>query len=176
MKRSLALSVRDLVVFALLGAILFYTKQIEVLPNVHPLAMLIVTYTVVYRKRGIIPIAVFVLLQGVYAGFSLWWYPYLYLWPILWGAALLLPKNMSKKKAMIVYPAVCALHGFLYGTLYAPYQALAFGLDFKGMLAWIAAGLPYDVIHGVSNLFMGLLVYPLSKLLARLDSQNYSHS
>ena len=173
MKRSLALSVRDLVIFALLGAILFYTKQIEVLPNVHPLAMLTVTYTNVYRRRGIIPLAVFVLLQGVYAGFSLWWYPYLYLWPILWGAAMLLPKNLSNGKAMIVYPLVCALHGLLYGTLYSPYQALVFGLNFQGMLTWIAAGFPYDVIHAVSNLFMGLLVLPLTKLLKRLDAHGY---
>ncbi len=173
MKRSLALSVRDMVVFALLGAIMFYTKQIEVLPNIHPLAMLTVTYTVVYRRRGIIPVAVFILLQGVYAGFSIWWYPYLYLWPLLWAAALALPKKMSNKAAMIVYPLVCALHGLLYGTLYAPYQALVFGLDFKGTLAWIAAGFPYDAIHAASNLVMGLLVLPLSKLIARLDAHAY---
>ena len=56
---------------------------------------------------------------------------------------------------------VCALHGFLYGTLYAPAQAILFGLDFKGMLSWIIAGLPFDFIHGVSNFFCGALILPM---------------
>jgi predicted RNA-binding protein YlxR (DUF448 family) len=29
---------------------------------------------------------------------------------------------------------VCALHGFLFGTLFAPMQALFFNLDFNGKL------------------------------------------
>ena len=86
---------------------------------------------------------------------------------------LLLPRNMSNKKAMIVYPAVCALHGLLFGTLYAPAQALMYGLSFQAMLAWILAGLPYDLIHAAGNLFAGLLILPLSGLLRRLDRQAY---
>ena len=86
---------------------------------------------------------------------------------------MLLPKNMSPKIKCIVYPVVCSLHGFLYGTLYSPAQALMFGLDFSGMLAWIAAGFVFDAIHGVSNIFMGMLVYPLSQLLITLDKGKY---
>ena len=68
----------------------------------------------------------------------------------------------------MVYPAICALHGFAYGILYAPAQALLFGLDFTQTLAWIASGLPFDAIHGVSNIFTGMLVIPLSNLLKKL--------
>ena len=82
---------------------------------------------------------------------------------------MLLPKNMSSKKAVVVYMLVCSAHGFLYGVLYAPFQALAFGLSFKGTIAWITAGLPFDAIHGVSNFFLGTLILPLSKLLRRLS-------
>ena len=60
---------------------------------------------------------------------------------------------------------VCALHGFLYGVLYAPYQAIVFGLDFKGMLTWIGAGFYFDLIHGISNFFCALLVIPIVKIL-----------
>ena len=73
---------------------------------------------------------------------------------------MLLPKKMPKWLAPVVYCAVCAAHGFLYGTLYAPVQALLFGLSFKGMIAWIVAGIPFDITHGISNFFCGILISP----------------
>ena len=112
-----------------------------------------------------------VIINGVYAGFATWWVPYLYIWAILWGLTMLLPRKMPKWLACILYPAVCSLYGFAYGTLYAPAQALLFGFNFEQTLAWIVAGIPFDVIHGVSNLFAGLLVLPLSSLLVRLKSK-----
>jgi energy-coupling factor transport system substrate-specific component len=76
--------------------------------------------------------------------------------------------GMSPKTKAVVYPIVCALHGLLYGTLYAPAQALMFGLDVQGMVAWIVAGFPYDLLHMVGNLLAGLLILPLSQLLQKL--------
>lgn len=174
MARNISLSPRELTIFAMLGALMFCSKLLmEVLPNIHPLGMLTMCYTLVYRRRAIIPIVIYLLLQGVYAGFNLWWLPYLYLWPLLWVVTLLLPRKISPQKAMILYPVVCALHGLAFGTLYAPAQALMYGLSLKATIAWIVAGLPYDLIHAVGNFFVGLLVFPLSKLLSRLDRQVY---
>lgn len=164
------LSVKEMVIFALLGAIMFISKQLlEFLPNIHMLGMLTMLYTIVYRAKALIPVYVFVLLEGVIAGFSMWWIPYLYIWTVLWAVTMLLPKEMPAKIATPVYMAVCGLHGLSYGTLFAPFQALAFGLSFKGMLAWIASGLPWDVIHMLGNIAFGSLILPLSKLLIKLD-------
>ncbi|MBQ8720039.1 MAG: hypothetical protein IJY65_03295 [Clostridia bacterium] len=161
--------VRDMVIFSMLGAIMFATKVImELLPNIHPLGLLTVVYTVVFRKKALIPIYIYVFLNGIYGGFSLWWFPYLYLWTILWGVTMLLPRNMSAKVAVVVYAVVLFLHGALFGVLYAPAQALMFGLDFEATLAWIAAGLPFDVIHAAGNTVLSLLVLPLSRLLNKL--------
>jgi hypothetical protein len=74
---------------------------------------------------------------------------------------------MPKKIAVPVYMAVCGLHGFLYGVLYAPAQALMFGLDFKGTVAWIISGIPFDAIHGVSNIVAGTMILPLATILKR---------
>ena len=49
--------------------------------------------------------------------------------------------------------------------LYAPTQAILFGLSFEGTLAWIMAGLPFDLIHGVSNFFCGMLIMPIVSVL-----------
>lgn len=169
-KHSSPLTVRELVVFAMLGAVMFGSKIImEWAPNVHLLGMLTMTFTLVYRKKALFPIYIYVILNGVFAGFATWWVPYLYIWTVLWGAAMLLPRNMPKSIAVPVYAIVCALHGLLFGVLYAPAQALFFGLSFEGMVAWIIAGLPFDIIHSVGNLLAGLLIVPLSGLLTRLN-------
>ena len=76
---------------------------------------------------------------------------------------------MNPKIAPIIYMVVCALHGFLFGTLYAPAQALFFNLDFNGTIAWIVAGLPFDAIHAVGNVLAGLLIVPMAELLKKLN-------
>lgn len=154
----------------MLGAVMYGTKTImEVLPNVHLLGVLTIAYTLVYRKKALFPIYIYVFLNGLFAGFALWWIPYLYLWAILWGAAMLLPRNLSPKLLAITCMMICALHGFLFGTMYAPAQALLYGLSFKGMIAWIVAGLPWDAIHGISNFFCGILIIPIAKILLKCE-------
>ena len=169
-KKKAALSTREIVVFAMLGTILFLSKLImEWAPNIHLVGTLIIVYTLVYRKKALIPLYAYVILLGIYYGFATWWVPYLYIWTVLWGVAMLLPKNMPKKIAVPVYMAVCGLHGLLFGVLYAPAQALLFGLNFKGMLTWIAAGFPFDAMHALGNFAAGILVLPLTELLTKLE-------
>ena len=160
----------ELAIFPMLGAIMFCSKLImEFLPNIHIVGMLVMLYTVVFRVKALIPIYIYVFLTGLYAGFDIWWIPYLYIWTVLWAVTLLLPKDMPRAAAIAVYSVVCTLHGLLYGVLYAPVQALAFGFDFDQALAWIAAGLPFDIIHAVGNAIFGCFVFPLSKILSRLE-------
>ena len=159
-----------MVIFAMLGTIMFCSKIImETLPNIHLLGMLTMVYTITYRSKALIPIYIYVMLNGIYAGFNMWWVPYLYIWTVLWGLTMLLPRRMPKKAAMAVYPIVCCLHGFAYGTLYAPAQAVMFNMDLTQTVAWIAAGFPFDLIHGIGNLVLGLFIVPLSQLLTRLN-------
>lgn len=168
--RAKGLSIRELCIFSMLGAVLFASKIIlEWAPNIHLLGMFIMVYTLTYRGKALIPIYIYVLINGIYAGFAAWWVPYLYVWTVLWGLTMLLPKKMPKGVCMVVYPIVCALHGLAFGIIYAPAQALMFGFNFKQMLAWIASGFYFDMIHGISNFAMGFLVYPLTMLLKKLN-------
>ena len=164
------LKIREIAIFGMLGAVMYASKILmEALPNIHLLGVLTIAYTVVYRKKALWPIYIYVFLNGLFAGFNLWWVPYLYIWAVLWGVTMLLPKNMQKWLAPIVYMCVCAAHGFLYGVLYSPAQALIFGLDFNQTLAWIASGLPFDIVHGVSNFFCGILILPIIKILQHAE-------
>ena len=157
---------RELVIFSMLGAVMYASKVImEFAPNIHLIGVFTIAFTVVYRKKALYPIYVYVFLTGMFHGFATWWVPYLSLWTVLWGAVMLLPANMPRKVRPVIYMIVCAAHGFLYGTLYAPAQALLYGLSFQKMIAWIIAGLPFDCIHGVSNFFCGILIMPVISIL-----------
>ena len=89
------ITLRELCVFAMLGALMFASKLImEVLPNIHILGLLIVVYTIAFRAKALIPIYIWIMLNGLLAGFATWWIPYLYVWAVLWGMTMLLPKKM----------------------------------------------------------------------------------
>lgn len=176
------LDLRHVILFAMLGAMLLAGKLVfEGIRNVHLVGVLIVTYTVVYRRYALFPIYVFVLLAGLYYGFAQWWLSYLYIWTALWGMAMLLPQHtprvlrgrLSPKAVKTLqagsYSAVCGLHGLLFGTLYAPLWALISHLSFPATLTWIASGLRSDLIHFVSNLILGTLIYPLAPVLGKLE-------
>jgi energy-coupling factor transport system substrate-specific component len=80
MRSNTYLKLREMAVFAMLGTVMFCSKIImEALPNIHLLGMLTMTYTVAFRKKALIPIYIYIMLNGLYAGFSLWWMPYLFI-------------------------------------------------------------------------------------------------
>ncbi len=165
------LKLKDVALLSLMAALMCVGDfAMEWLPNVHFVGVIIVITTAVYRKWALLPIYVYVFIQGLLGGFSPWWMAYIYIWAILWGAVMLIPQKLPQNIKYILYVAVCALHGFMFGILYAPAQALLFGLDFKGTLAWITAGFYFDMLHGIGNLVLGsLLIYPMTKIIKQTD-------
>jgi len=162
---------RDLTIFAMLGALMFMSRIImAMLPNIHVLGLFIAAITLTYRVRALVPLYVFILLDGLYWGFSVWWLPYLYVWLPLWGAFMLAGKiNLPRKVQAPLYMVICAAHGLAFGTLYAPVHALFFGLNFHGMIAWIAVGIPFDIAHAIGNFAAATLILPLAGLIKRLQ-------
>lgn len=172
--QSNKLSTADIAILGMLGALMFASKALmDMLPNIHLIAVFICACTRVYRAKALYPIYIFVLLCGIFEGFTTWWIPYLYIWTILWGAVMILPKNIKPKYQPFIFATVAGLHGFLFGTLFAPAQAIFFGLNFKQTIAWIGAGLSFDAIHGISNVISGLiLTYPIITLMQRISAMS----
>lgn len=164
------LTIRELTIFSMLGTLMYVSKIVmEAAPNIHLLGTFTVAFTVVYRWKALYPIYIYVLLNGIFAGFSMWWMPYLYIWTILWGIVMLLPKRMPKMVQVVVYAGANALHGYAFGILYAPANAIMFHLNFEKTIAWIAAGLPFDFIHGTSNAICGFLIVPIVMILRKME-------
>jgi len=142
------------------------------IPSVHLIGLFIAAFTLTYRLRALIPIYIYVMVYGALYGFSPWWIPYLYIWLPLWGVFMVAGRfELPIKVKVPLYMVLCALHGLAFGLLYAPYWAFVFGLSFQGMIAWIIAGIPFDITHAISNLAAGLLIVPLAELLKKLDTQ-----
>ncbi len=166
------LTVKEITLFAMLGAIMYCGDIfMEALPNIHLVGVLTVVYTLVFRKKALIPIYLYVFLTLLTSGFGMWSLPYLYIWLILWAIIMILPKNMPVWLGWFVYPFVCMLHGLSFGILYAPAHALMFGLSFEGMIAWIISGFVFDALHAVGNFAGGLLIMPLVTILKMLKKQ-----
>ncbi len=168
--------IEEMVLFALFGAIMYLVAQIDIVPNMHPLALFIAAFTAVYRVKALIPIYVYVFLEGLLGGFGIWWYPNLYIWTILWLVIMLIPKNTHEVAAGIIITVLCTLHGIGFGLMYMPYQCYVF---FKGnwdfAYIWLLNGLPFDTLHAVGNLVSSLLTIPLILLLCKLGNYKYPY-
>ena len=119
------LKLRELIIFAILGSIMFVSHMVMIwIPSVHLIGLLIAAYTLTYRVKALIPLYLYVMIYGALYGFSVWWVPYLYIWLPLWGIFMLAGKlKLSVKVKIPVYMVLCAMHGLSFGIMYAPFQA-----------------------------------------------------
>ena len=93
---------------------------------------------------------------------------YLYVWPLLAVITLLLKKTES----VWIWAVISGGFGLAFGALCAIPYAVGGGL--AAGISWWISGIPFDVIHGVSNFILVLiLLKPLKKLLGRLKVQIY---
>ena len=172
MKEKPRFSTYDMVLFSVLTAILFLSDiALEVAMNVELVSTLLATYTVVYRKKALYILYLYVTLYLLLYGFGLYNLGYLYIWLVLWGMFMLLPRKLPTAARVVLYPLFCALFGLAFGALYIPCWMLAAGLNAKESVAWWLAGIPADTIHAVGNFAFGFLVLPLSNLLSGLKSK-----
>ena len=157
------LTAREIAELALICALMVAGKEaLRVIPNVHPITLLILLCVRVYGRRALYPTFGFVFLEiGLY-GAGIWNIMYLYTWPLLVLVAL----SFRKSDNRVFWAALAGIHGFLFGALCAiPYFFIG-GLPMA--LSWWVSGVPYDVIHGVYNMILTfVLLPPLYALMRR---------
>ena len=86
----------ELIVLALLGALMFAAKMcLAGLPNIEPVSLLVIVYTVVFGKKALYPIYVYVMLEILFWGLGLWNIMYLYVWLVLFLLVLLMRSMKS---------------------------------------------------------------------------------
>ena len=161
------MKVKELAVLALLGAILHVSQvAMAFLPNVEPVSILVLVYTLVFGRKALAAVYAYVFLQGVTYGFGLWWFMYLYVWAVLYLIVRLLRRNDS----VLVWAVVNGLFGLSFGALCSLPYLFAGGIGTA--LAWWTSGLMFDILHCAGNFALTLALYrPLMKMLKLLKAR-----
>ena len=158
------LSLRDACILALMAALMFASKlALAGIPNVHLSAVFIIMAAVFFSWRSLYAVAVYVMLEGLVFGFGLWWISYLYVWPLLAAAAVLMRENDSA----LIWALLAGGHGLCFGALCSiPYLFIGgWPLAFS---TWVS-GIPFDLVHCAGNFILVLVLFrPLKNALLKL--------
>ncbi|HPF86720.1 MAG TPA: hypothetical protein PK537_01545 [Candidatus Limiplasma sp.] len=162
-KRRGVITVKQLVMLALCTAILLAVQvAMAPLPNIELVSLLVVLYTLFFRWRTLLILYAFVLLEGLLYGFGLWWIHYLYVWTVLWGAAMLL----HRMKGTAGWVLLLAGYGLCFGLLCS--VAYLFIGGPKAAFSYFISGIPFDLAHCAGNAVIGaVLFHPLRRLFTR---------
>ena len=157
----------SLCLMAMMGTLLVVSKEaLAFLPNVELVSLLTILFTLVFGKRTVGALAVFLLLEGVLYGFGTWWVMYLYIWPLL----ALLTWLFRWMKHAWQWAVFSGLYGLAFGTLCSLFYLPVGGL--KMVIAWIISGLTFDLVHAGGHCLRALLLYhPLRKALDQLEKR-----
>ena len=133
------------------------------LPNIEPVSLLMMVFGVVFGLKALYPCYVYVAMEILTFGIGTWNINYLYVWAILVVAAWL----MRKSEQPLGWALLSGTFGLLFGAFCAPVDVVIGGWSYA-LSKWIS-GIPFDVLHGVGNFVLALIMYkPLRKLLEKL--------
>ena len=164
------LTIKDITIMALMVAIIEVSKvAMAQIPNVELTSFWIIMFTLYFGKRIFYVIPVFILIEGAMYGFGLWWIMYLYAWPLLAIVTLVL----HKMKGTWEWSMISGIFGLSFGLLCAiPY---IFTSGIYGAFTWWVAGIPFDLIHGIANFVIMLVLHkPMKTVMAKM-SKNEMH-
>jgi len=163
---SKTLSARELVLYALLGAVMYAGKMaLAFLPNIEPVSLLIILYTLAFGRKALWPLYLYVALEWVTWGVSAWSLNYLYVWLILYALTRLC-RNMT---APLHWAVLAGGFGLCFGLLCAPVYAFIGGWGYA--LSWWISGIPYDLLHCAGNFAITLALFrPCLNILQKLSS------
>ena len=147
-----------------MGALIFAAKfALASLPNININAVLIILTTIFFGWKALYSVYIFVVLEALIYGFSIWVINYLYVWTVLAVVAIVFRSSRSR----FFWAAVSGLFGLGFGALCSiPYYIT--GGWAAGFAYWVA-GIPFDLLHCASNAVLAfILLMPLYRLCCRL--------
>ena len=136
------------------------------LPNIEPVSLLTMVYAVVFGKKSLYSVYVYVILEILLFGIGLWNICYLYIWAILAFTAI----AFRKQENPFVWAVISGTFGLLFGAFCAPVDIFIGGFGYAAG-KWVS-GIPFDLLHCAGNFVIALVLFnPLRKLLEKLYSR-----
>lgn len=136
------------------------------LANVELVTLLIILYSLFWGWKVFYAVFAFVLVECMIWGFNLWGVMYLYIWPLL----VVLTLIFQNRKSVWFWSIFSGLYGLFFGALCAiPYFFIG---GWQTAFGWWIAGIPYDLVHCISNFILMFVLYlPLTRVFARMKKQ-----
>ena len=161
---SLRLTAKDIALIGMMIATIEVAKlSLSFLPNVELVTLLLIVYTLFFGRRIIYVIVAFVLVEGCMYGFGTWWFMYLYTWPLL----AVFTRVFRKQQSVWFWSIFSGIFGLFFGAL-CSLTYLVIGGPYMAFSWWVA-GIPYDILHCVSNFVLCLILFrPLHAALGHL--------
>lgn len=167
---------RDIALLSLMVAIIEVCKlALSGIANVELTSFLIIMFTLYFGKKTFWVIPAFVTIEILIFGFELMWVlAYCYVWLILY----LLTLALSKFRSVFPMALLSGFYGLVFGFLCSfPYLFVTSALNptagLKSAIAYWIAGIPFDVVHGVANFIIMLILFaPVSRVLERVVNKN----
>lgn len=163
------LSIKDITLIGMMVAVIEVCKMaLAWAPNIELTSFLLIMFTLFFGGKIVFVVPVFILIEGAVYGVQMWWIMYLYAWPLL----VFITWLFRKQESVWFWCVVSSLFGFGFGFLcsfpYAIVGATSGGI-LNGLYAgftWWVAGIPFDMIHGVANfVIMMILYHPVRMIL-----------
>ena len=153
-KSSWSLTVRDVAYIGIMIATLEAAKlSLSFIPNVELVTFLLILYTLAFGKKVLYAAFAFVGVECLIWGMGIWVIMYLYIWPLL----CILTLFLKKQRSAWFWAVFSGIYGLMFGGL-CSLVYLGFG-GIKTAFAWWIAGIPYDILHGISNFVLMLILY-----------------
>lgn len=155
---------RELTLFGVLGALTFAAKYVmSGLPNIEPVSLMVMLFAVVFGRKCLYPIYLYVLMEILFFGINLWNLNYLYIWLILAAAAYLL----RKMEQPLGWAILSGTYGLLFGALCGIVDVFIGGFSYAAA-KWVS-GIPFDIAHCIGNFAIALLLFkPMRELMEKL--------
>ena len=159
------ISVREIALFGVLGGLTFAAKLVmSGLPNIEPVSLIVMLFAVTFGKKCIYPTYVYVAMEILVYGINLWNIYYLYVWLVLAVAAYLMRRNQEP----LAWAILSAVFGLAFGALCGITDIFVLGGVAPAVAKW-TSGVLFDVVHGVSNFVIALLLFrPMRQLMEKL--------
>ena len=158
----------EICLYSILGVLVFSLKFImSFLPNIEPVSLLLIAYTIVFGIKAIYPMIIYVLLEVVIYGCGFWSIAYIYIWPILLFNTFMTLQITNKSMNVLLWSLISAIFGLLFGALYIPLYAVSGGVTFA--ITWWVSGVSFDIVHCISNFILCMVLFkPITKTLLKL--------
>ena len=162
-------SILDIARIGLMVAVIEVSKfALSSMPNIELTSFWLIMFTLFIGWKIVAVVPVFILIEGALYGIHLWWFMYLYAWPLLVLITWILRKNTSP----VLWAIVSGIFGLCFGGLCSiPYFFIGMSgggiaAGFRAAFTWWAAGIPWDFIHCAGNFTIMLVLYhPVSKAM-----------